>query len=70
LICGNLSLSDGREAEEMKEALLQQPDRPDSLMEGQAGLACFLGTLLEIESSADPLSALTRCNDAASPWLM
>ncbi len=58
--------ADTKEAEEIKQALLQQPDRPESLMEGQAGLACFLGTLLEGPDAV----CLARCNEAASPWLM
>ena len=62
-----------------KDALLRQPDRPQSLMEGEAGLGCFLAAVLEsfLPQSLelhDPASGdknrMERWAGGGMPWLM
>jgi len=51
--------------EQLKQQLLQTPDRPCSLFEGFGGLAMLLLTLLEDEGED-----LRRVTGAACPWHM
>jgi hypothetical protein len=74
------------EGEEVKKLLLITPDRPHSLFEGYAGLACLLAALLEHSTAADAhtqththshthththtRASPSRYSSAGAPWLM